>query len=177
MVNIEYFYTDRMYRYLWLKSVTGVNLSVHCARSLIGKYDPRFHGYMQSAYNIELLPAPFYYLCGVSHDREWKHNLHLAFSEEVGSEIVIDDEFCRIKIDNARRIEITNRYIDWRNPLSRKKEYCTCRNWQFAYMLASKGLVPQVPFQTAGSSQSSITPVPGDLLPSSGFQGYHKHMV
>lgn len=31
---------DRGYRYLWLKYVTGIDLSQHCARSLHGPYSP-----------------------------------------------------------------------------------------------------------------------------------------
>lgn len=69
MVKIEYFYTDRMYKYLWLKYVTGTNLSVHCARCLLGEYEERIKAYMRSIYNLELRDAPVYYLCGVAYDR------------------------------------------------------------------------------------------------------------
>ena len=139
MVKIEYFYTDRMYKYLWLKYVTGTNLSVHCARCLLGEYEERFKAYMRSIYNLELRDAPVYYLCGVAYDRIWRHNLHVAFVPAAGQEIIIDNDFCRLKIVNARRLEISTRFIDWSNPLSRRKDYHTCRNWQFASMLA-KGL-------------------------------------
>lgn len=144
MVKIEYFYTDRQYRHLWLKYVRDVNLLVHCARCLVGEYDTRFKAYMRSAYDLELRDAPVYYLCGVAHDRNWRHNLHVAFVHAAGQEIVIDDEFCRMKIVNARRLEISPRFIDWTSPLSRKKEYWTCRNWQFASMLAKGHKDPYV---------------------------------
>ena len=94
MVKIEYFYTDRMYKYLWLKYVTGTNLSVHCARCLLGEYEVRFKGYIRSLHDIELKDAPVYYLCGVAHDRVWKHNLHIAFVAAAGQMIEVDDEFC-----------------------------------------------------------------------------------
>ena len=107
MVKIEYFYTDRMYKYLWLKYVTGTNLSVHCARCLLGEYEVRFKGYIRSLHDIELKDAPVYYLCGVAHDRVWKHNLHIAFVAAAGQMIEVDDEFCRLRIANARRLEIS----------------------------------------------------------------------
>lgn len=144
MVKIEYFYTDRMYKYLWLKYVTGTNLAVHCARCLVGEYEERIKAYMRSVYNLELKEAPVYYLCGVAHDRQWKHNLHVAFVPAAGQEIIIDDDFCRLKIVNARRLEISTRFIDWNDPHSRRKEYCTCRNWQFAYMLSKGQRAPYI---------------------------------
>lgn len=144
MVKIEYFFAHRSYRHLWLKYVRGANLSVHCARCLVGEYETRFKGYMASLANIELREAPAYYLCGVAHDRDWSHNLHVAFAYAAGREIVIDDEFCRMKIVNARRLEISPRFIDWSMPEARKREYWTCRNWQFANMLAKGRLDPYV---------------------------------
>lgn len=140
MVKIEYFHTERQYRHLWLKYVRDVNLRVHCARCLVGEYDTRFKGYLTSVNDLVLREAPAYYLCGVAHDRVWRHNLHIAFVHAAGHEIVADDEFCRIRIVNARRLEISPRFIDRTMPESRKKEYWTCRNWQFANMLA-KGLL------------------------------------
>ena len=145
MVKIEYFYTDRMYKYLWLKYVTGTNLSVHCARCLLGEYEVRFKGYIRSLHDIELKDAPVYYLCGVAHDRVWKHNLHIAFVAAAGQMIEVDDEFCRLRIANARRLEISTRFIDRDIPQSRKKEFYTCRNWQFACMLAKGQHAPYIP--------------------------------
>lgn len=81
------------------------------------------------------------YLCGVASDRKWAHNLHIAFTPAAGQVIDIDDGFCKIRIENARRLDISPEYIDKGLPQHRNREFCTCRNWQFANMIA-KGLYP-----------------------------------
>ena len=158
MVTIEYFDTDREYKYLWLKTVTGVDLNVHCARCLIGEYEQAFSGGVRSVRNLQLKPAPAYYLCGVAEDRIWSHNLHIAFTEEPGSVIEVDDDFCRVRIVNARRLSINQKYIDRADPNSRRGEYRTCRNWQFANMF-SRGIL------------DSYKPKPNDGLKQLQFPG------
>lgn len=139
MITIHKFLARRDYRYLWLKEITGTDLRVHCARCLLGKYDIRFKGHMKLTYNINL-KGDIYYLCGVAMDRKWAHNLHIAFQYEEGSVFEVDDDFCYIKVENARRLDISTKYIDHSLPQSNKKEFSTCRNWQFANMVA-KGLL------------------------------------
>ena len=141
-IEIEVFIAKRDYRYLWLKNVQGVNLKCHCARCLIGPYDKNFGSHVKMVRNVSLSSeSPLYYLCGVAQDRKWSHNLHIAFTYAPGQDIDIDDEFCTVKIKNARRLDIDMKYIDWDMPESKKSEYKTCRNWQFANMI-SKGLMP-----------------------------------
>lgn len=140
MITIDFFTTDRDYKYLWLKSVRGVDLSCHCARCLLGEYEQAFSGGVREVHNLKLKPAPAYYLCGVASDRVWSHNLHLAFTEEEGSVIEVDNDFCHVRILNARRLDISQRYIDKKDPNAGRREYRTCRNWQFASMF-SQGIL------------------------------------
>lgn len=140
MTTIEYFRTDRLYRFLWLKSVNDINLSVHCANCLIGSYNPNFGSMKREVGRVVLDDARAYYLCGVSADRKWSHNLHVAFTFCEGSSFTIEDEFCQMLVTNARRLDISTKYIDWSLPQAKVAAFNTCRNWQFANMLA-KGLM------------------------------------
>lgn len=142
MTRIELFQANRPYKFLWLKYVFGVNLNVHCARCLLGDYDPHFGGGVRNIRNLELHNAPVYYLCGVAEDRIWSHNLHVAFVPAMGKTIEIDNDFCRLRIINAERLAINKKYIDWSDPNSRKRDFNTCRNWQFASMFAKGILEP-----------------------------------
>lgn len=149
MVEIEYCQLKNCYRILWLRYVYGVNLNVHCMESLLGHNDRRVRGFMRSLNpNLVLEESRFYYLCGVDVDFDWNKNLHIAFVRSVGRTVEIDNEFVRIKINNARRINIVPDYINWRLPQARNRLFHTCRNWQFANMLASLPDIPQTPIPT-----------------------------
>lgn len=148
MVQIEYCEFRNTYKILWLRYVYGVDLSNHCMKSLLGHNDNRVRGFMRSLPpGMVLEESRFYYLCGVDVNFEWSKNLHVAFVRCVGNEIVIDNQFVRMKILNAQRLPITTDYINWRHPQARNKLFNTCRNWQFASMLAAKYDVPQTPEQ------------------------------
>lgn len=152
MVTIKYFKPKRNYRYLWLKLVRDIDLSQHCTKCLIGKFDRRIWGGTPLNPNRELKleESRLYYLCGVCEDWIWSHNLHVAFAPAMGHYINIDDEFCTLRIENARRINITNEYIDWKLPQANKREFNTCRNWWFANMInagAINGIKPPVHYK------------------------------
>lgn len=148
MVEIEYCELRNTYKILWLRYVYGVDLNTHCMKSLLGHNDKRVRGFMRSLPpNLELEESRFYYLCGVDVNFDWNKNLHVAFVRSVGRQIIIDNEFVKLKINNARQIFIDTKYINWRLPQSRNKLFSTCRNWQFANMLASLPDVPQTPTQ------------------------------
>lgn len=137
MVRIEYAYFKNVNRILWLRYVRDVNLGQHCMKSLVGTNDERVKWWSMSLpENMELKPAPFYYLCGVEKGWNWPKNLHLAFIEKEGSVIEIDDDFIRCRIVNAERVPITPDYIDRSLPHADEKAYNTCRNWWFANYLA-----------------------------------------
>jgi len=147
MVEIEYAELKGNYKILWLRYIYGVNLSTHCMRCLLGHNDPRVHGYMKTLTNLQLEESRYYYLCGVDQDFNWYKNLHLAFVRSLGSVIELDNEFIRCRIVNAKQLPINDQYIDWSLPQSRDRLFCTCRNWQFANYLVSRGNVTQPPRQ------------------------------
>ena len=147
MVEIEYCIFKNTYKIIWLRYVYGVDLNTHCMKCLLGHNDPRVKGWMRSLSQMELEDSRFYYLCGVDKDFNWNKNLHIPFVRSVGQTIEIDNEFVKIKINNARRIIIDTKYINWDLPQAKNRLYSTCRNWQFANMLASIPSVPQTPTQ------------------------------
>lgn len=124
------------YKYLWLKYVTGADLSRHCARSLIGAYDKTINQDRREYADLILEDAPFYYLCGV---KKYNTNLHLAFYKKIGENIEIDNEYYSLHISNAKQINIVPSYIDHNKKESLLGEYNTCRNWWFANWVAKQG--------------------------------------
>lgn len=136
MVKIEFAEFKGIYRILWLRYISGVDLSQHCMKSLLGHNDNRVYSFLKRMENLELSEAKYYYLCGVDMNFDWNKNLHLAFRYSCGEILEVDNEFIRCRIINARRMEISDRYIDWSLPQSRNRHYNTCRNWWFANMIA-----------------------------------------
>ena len=134
----------RPYRYVWLKHVVGIDLSVHCARSLVGRYDGRI-----DALCLDHLPfavandAPVMYLCAVS---VYADNVHIPFRFALGKRLEVEDENCAVRIRNAEYLPLGVPVVasgcDWRqfiiarHPKARLASYATCRNWQFACWLA-----------------------------------------
>ena len=114
------------FKYLWLKYTNGFDLTEHCAKCLLGEYEKSVSPKGISV--MELKEAPYYYLCGVSMPFVWANNFHLAFRAEQGSTIVCNKNGISIVIENAVEIPITQPIVQ----LTHKKEFTTCRNWQFA---------------------------------------------
>lgn len=125
---------SKPFKYLWLKNVDAVDLSQHCARCLVGKYDNRV-----SAKTIKLsdekLNGDIYYLCGVSMPFVWENNFHLAFRKKEGSLLSFTSNGIAVVIENAERIMFSESDIDCNLPQSKNKMFYTCRNWQFANKL------------------------------------------
>lgn len=141
MVIVTEFNVTANFRYLWLKYVTDINLKVHCARSLVGKYSTK----VKNTKGDQVVPmildeaeAKYYYLCGVTAPYRWANNFHLAFKEAEGKELIVERHGIRIVIQNAEEIPITDEYIAVDDPNAHKREFCTCRNWQFAHMIRAK---------------------------------------
>ena len=146
--TVSLFSTDERFRYLWLKYVTGFDLSVHCAKCLTGKYSSRFGGGTTRVIGARLneAPARFFYLCGVTEKPyRWKDNLHVAFRYKPGSVIQYDDGRTRIVIDDAERIEIRELPAYNLEPNGDKAPYHTCRNWRFAYQITHEDEIPPEP--------------------------------
>ncbi len=59
MISRHQLHITAPFRYLWLKSVTGVDLSVHCAKCLLGEYDERISNTITELRDLALAPAPY----------------------------------------------------------------------------------------------------------------------
>ena len=122
---------SKPFKYLWLKKVNGVDLTQHCAKCLIGEYDNRLQININE-YNNLSLDGSIYYLCGVSTPYVWKNNFHLAFRESKGKKLIIDKLGIYIEIKDAEEIKFSYGDINFNLMEANKKEFSTCRNWQFA---------------------------------------------
>lgn len=120
------------FRYLWLKTVKGVDLTQHCAKCLIGEYDPRITATMKEAADIELQDE-VYYLCGVAYPFIWANNFHLAFMPAEGQNIHYESNGITIDIEGAAQLPISEDNVDIHYPKAHLKSYRTCRNYQFAH--------------------------------------------
>lgn len=129
---------EKKFRYIWLKTVNDVDLSQHCAKCLIGQYDPRINNKISNLYNIELNDDDIYYLCGVSEPYNWNNNFHLAFKYKKDSIINYSNNGISIVIENAKKLPIDKKYNDKNNININNKAFSTCRNWQFANYFQSK---------------------------------------
>ena len=61
-----------------------------------------------------------------------------CIKENKGKKIDLLEKGIKISINNAERIEINPDFIDKYHKHANKKEYYTCRNWQFAHMINEK---------------------------------------
>ena len=119
------------FKYLWLKKIIGVDLSVHCAKSLLGEYNPAINNRIKIAHDIEL-DGTIYYLCGVAIPYKWENNFHLAWRKCIGKSFEYSSNGIYVVLEDAQRIEFSEDDVDWNLPQAKKKEFHTCRNWQFA---------------------------------------------
>jgi hypothetical protein len=126
------------YRIEWLRYITGVNLSQHCLKSLIGHSDKRIMSFKTKYENLELKDAKFYYFCAVEENFTWRLNIHIPFREKEGFLFKIDTDLVKGEFHNAEFIDIDPRQIDWSLPQSHQKAFSTCRNWQFANQIRNE---------------------------------------
>lgn len=122
--------------FTWLKYINGVDLSHHCAKSLLGTYEQRWHRYgNKPIWSPLTLPvSPFYYFCAVTP--RWENNAHVAFVYKEGATMIVDNDQVYMEVENAEALPINQDCIDWNLPQSQDKAFNTCRNWWFASYLA-----------------------------------------
>ena len=137
-MNIERLIIKKPLRYLWLKSVTGINLNVHCAKCLEGEYSKLVNNRITDYYNLDVKHSPtgIYYLCGVSKPYVWENNFHFALIESNES-IEVDNDLVYLKANNCSLINFSENDIPVELKSNVSKAYYTCRNWQFANKLAN----------------------------------------
>lgn len=138
MIYIKTLDVNAPFRYLWLKRVTGVDLSVHCARCLLGKYMDNISPHAPHTTDIQL-DNGVYYLCGVSLPYVWDKNFHVAFEYSEGEVVQTSYNGISVVIENAKALPISESYIDQTDPNAWRKDYRSCRNWQFAHYLKRRG--------------------------------------
>ena len=135
------------YESLWMVYVDGVELSVHCQRSLLGPKSVKSKRFGSNERRgeadappivLDEAVTPYYYICGLASPRNWENNLHIAFRYKPGSVIEVETERERWIIENAERIDILESYVDKNDPNYHDDQYRTCRNWQFAHYVASQ---------------------------------------
>ena len=130
---IEEFKTDASWKYFWGKYVTGVDLSVHCARCLLGEYESAFGAGTKRLHNLQLKPkSKVFYMCGVSSPFVWEKNFHLAVMESKGGVVEVERNGVRVKIVDAKELPIVFNADECTDYRKRFPRYATCRNWQFA---------------------------------------------
>lgn len=126
------------FKYLWLKHVTGVDLSKHCARCLRGTYSEDVGPHVAELSDLHLADG-VWYLCGVSQPYRWSLNFHLAFHDCPGSTVEVCRNGVSIVIEDAEALPISPSNIDPTDPNVDRREFFTCRNWQFAHWLSGAG--------------------------------------
>lgn len=137
--TIRHIEQKRLFRFVWLKYVTGVNTNVHCARCLLGYYSERISPTLERLTDIRLSErdCKYYYLCGVSSPYRWEENFHIAFRFKPGATLRVNELGIELEIENAERIPIV-KLEKYNHPKGKLGAYTTCRNWQFAMMIASE---------------------------------------
>lgn len=143
-VTIKNFSTTENFKYLWLKYVTDVNLSVHCARCLIGLYSKQIDASVNNRDEIVLNEAigKYFYLCGVTAPYRYHDNLHVAFRYAEGKTEHIEFNGTTFDLINAQSIPIVEMPV-YRDINGNRRDYVTCRNWRFAYMV-QHGLIDTI---------------------------------
>lgn len=136
--TIQHMRNEGSFKYLWLKYVTDVRLDVHCAKCLVGEYSKMLYPKLSQILHLSLNEhnAKWYYLCGVSSPYRWENNFHLAFRYAKGKTFAVRRNGIYINILDAEEIII--RPTTGPQPYIAMKPYNTCRNWQFACMVANQ---------------------------------------
>jgi hypothetical protein len=135
---------DVEHSYLWCKTVTAVNLNVHCFHSLVG----HTLSVDQEAVEQELvLPeAPAWYLCGVTRPYRWALNSHVLLlpdPDAVTSRTVITPALY-VTMWGLRAEEITDQAMN-KDRYGNRANFVTCRNLQAAHLLRARHGFPEEP--------------------------------
>lgn len=145
-VKIERLSITAPFRYLWLKYLSGIDLSVHCSSCLLGDYSEFISPSLGLEYHdltLDEYQSEIFYLCGVSKPYDWDRNFHLAFRLAPGEGFAYEAHGISLAIQNAQRIEFEG--FEARNkakgPNRSKPEFNTCRNWIFANYAQQSGLL------------------------------------
>ena len=144
---LSYLPKEQQFKYLWLKYIEEIDLSKHCQDTFVGltsrKIGTRFitGAIKEVEFNDirlnEIRHPQAFYLCGVSEPYVWERNFHLAFIPKKGGRIVKSGRGIRLSIADAEEVKITPNFIDPTHPMARRKDFNSCRNWQFGWQVKS----------------------------------------
>ena len=127
--------------HLWLRSIRGINLDAHCARSFVGPYSDAVGPQglrAASPVRLEGDGARAFYLCGVTKPYVWADNFHCAFAYSRGALLDINERGVHLVVADAVRLAIPEPIARPHLAMGQRPEFYTCRNWQFAAWLHSQ---------------------------------------
>lgn len=131
------------YRILWLKYVDNVDLSEHCMKCLVGVKSKKVTPSLwKGSVVLDESNSDYFYLCGVVYPWDWKNNFHCAFQRADGEEFTYKFRNTEIHVINAKKIDISDKWINRSLYNANNRLYSTCRNWQFANWF-KKNVVPK----------------------------------
>jgi hypothetical protein len=119
-------------KYLWLKTVEAVNLSVHCYASLVGQ---PLHVHNTAWRQTVYLPeAPAFYLCGVTEPYRWHLNSHvLMLPDDTATQHTVTTPTLSVTMTGLRPVEIDESWLE--DVYDGAKAFTTCRNLIGAWRL------------------------------------------
>lgn len=123
------------FRYFWMKSVTGFDPSVHCARCLRGNYEKVIGSKMPTNQRLDLggyTEGAVLYLCGVSAPYRWASNAHLAVKVKKGAVATVTLYTGDVvQMFDCIALPFDDKVARERFP-ERSIAFLSCRNFQFA---------------------------------------------
>lgn len=129
------------FRIFWAKHVSRFTPNQHCARCLIGPFEPSVpfgiaHAGGTFDFGVPNDKAPFLYLCGVTY--RYEDNLHIAVRPGAGAVEYSDDRIA-VRITGAVRLPIE------RQPTDKPEIFARCRNYQFGLQYVAPFCAQQQP--------------------------------
>lgn len=123
---------------VWLKAVTAVDLTVHCIDSLIGERLPV--DLAADFQRIDLdVPAPAYYLCGVTRPYVWDRNAHVLMVRATGAEHYVTMPGLSVTMFELRPVPVRLDWITDPGRYGHDRLFVTCRNLAAATWLHEQG--------------------------------------
>lgn len=138
------------YKFLWVKEISDVDLTQHCARSFVGRWRAEMshaHDRWRDSgartpfdYLMTLGRARAYYACGVTDPYVWRKNAHLAFVPDPAAEEweTHSNQGLTVQVRGLSRVSFSAEDVPDTDPRRVRKDFYTCRNWQFAQWLHSR---------------------------------------
>ncbi len=126
--------TSRVWnKYLWLKTVEGVNLAVHCYSCLVGQ--PLHVDNRARTQTVHLPEAAAFYLCGVTEPYRWALNSHVLMlpDDAATGPVCVTTPTLRVTMTGLRPVDITPDWLE--DVYGSRKAYTTCRNMMAAWLL------------------------------------------